>query len=163
MAKTIPAGTDITAYFNTQVFSLGYLLTIMRDSRVFFGAYFNIFFMDLATGVYTKENRIDEELDFLLPLPNFGLIANFEITPWLYFDAAVGFFALDLKSSYFSGSVYNVNAALVFKPLDWLGLSLSYEMFDVSVSDRYDIGNTYIPYTIEYHFSGPAAGLTFNF
>ena len=135
----------------------------MRDSRVFFGAYFNIFFMDLATGVYTKENRIDEELDFLLPLPNFGLIANFEITPWLYFDAAVGFFALDLKSSYFSESVYNVNAALVFKPLDWLGLSLSYKMFDVSVSDRYDIGNTYIPYTIEYHFSGPAAGLTFNF
>jgi hypothetical protein len=161
--QTIPVGTDITAYFNTHVFSLGYLLTIMRDSRVFFGAYFNIFFMDLKTGVYTKRNIIDEKLEFLLPLPNFGLMANFEILPWLYFDAAVGFFALDLKSNYFSGSVYNVNAALVFKPLDWFGLSLSYEMFDVNVSDRYDIGNTYIPYSIEYHFSGPALGLSFNF
>lgn len=163
LGQTIPAGTDISAYFNTQVFSLGYLLTIMRDSKVFFGAYFNIYFMDLATGVYTTENRIDEKIDFLLPLPNFGLLANFDITPWLAFDAAIGFFALDLDDAYFNGSVYNLNAALVFKPTQWLGLSLNYEMFDVNVSDRYDIGDTYIPYSIKYHFSGPAAGLTFNF
>jgi len=161
--QTIPVGTDITAYFNTNVFSLGYLLTIMRDSRAFLGAYFNIFFMDLQTGVYTKGNNIDEELEFLLPLPNFGLIANFEIAPWLYFDFAVGFFALDIKDIYFSGSIYSLNTALIFKPLNWLGLSLSYEMFDVNVSDRYDIGDTYIPYSVKYHFSGPALGLSFNF
>ena len=163
LGHTIPAGTDITAYFNTHVFSLGYLLTIMRDSRVFLGAYFNIFFIDLQTGVYTKENIIDEKIEFLLPLPNFGLVASFEILPWMDFDAAIGFFALDLGDIYFAGSIYNVNAALVFKPLDWLGLSLSYEMFDVNVSDRYDIGDTYIPYSVKYNFSGPAAGLSFNF
>jgi hypothetical protein len=56
-----------------------------------------------------------------------------------------------------------VNAALVFKPIDWFGLSLSYELFDVNVSDRYDIGDTDIPYSIKYHFSGPALGLSFNF
>ena len=163
LGHTIPAGTDITAYFNTHVFSFGYLLTIMRDSRVFLGAYFNIFFMDLQTGVYTKENRIDEKVEFLLPLPNFGLIANFEILPWLYFDAAVGLFALNLENNYFEGSVYNVNGALVFKPLHWFGVSLSYEMFNIDVSDRYDIGDTYIPYSVKYHFSGPAVGLSFNF
>ena len=163
LGHEIPAGTDITAYFNTQVFSFGYLLTIMRDSRVFLGAYLNIFFMDLETGVYTKENRIDEKLEYLLPLPNFGLIANFEILKWLYFDASIGFFALDLKDSNFSGSVYNLNAALVFKPLHWFGVSLSYEMFDVDVSDQFDIGDTFIPYNINYHFSGPAVGLSFNF
>jgi len=163
LGHTIPAGTDITAYFDTQVFSFGYLLTIMRDSRVFFGAYFNIFFMDLATGVYTEGKRIDKKLEYVLPLPNFGLIANFEILPWLYFDASVGFFSIDLKESHFAGSIYNLNAALVFKPLDWFGVSLSYEMFDVDFSDRFDIGNTYIPYSVKYHFSGPAAGLSFNF
>ena len=163
LGQTIPAGLDITAYFNTQVFSVGYLLTILRDSKVFLGAYFNVFLMDLGTGVYTEERKIDETLEYLLPLPNFGLIANFEITSWLYFDAAVGFFALDLKDIYFSGSVYNVNAALIFKPIEWFGLSLSYEMFDVSVSDQYDIGDTYIPYTIKYNFSGPALGLSFDF
>jgi hypothetical protein len=163
LGQTIPAGTDITAYFNTHVFSFGYLLTIMRDSKVFFGAYFNIFFMDLQTGVYTKGNIIDENIEFLLPLPNFGLIANFELLPWLYFDASVGFFALDLKDSYFSGSIYNVNAALVFKPLHWFGVSLSYEMFNVDVSDRYDIRDTYIPYSVNYHFTGPAVGVSFNF
>lgn len=163
LGHEIPAGTDITAYFNTQVFSFGYLLTIMRDSKVFLGAYFNIFFMDLSTGVYTEGKRIDENLEYLLPLPNFGLIANFEILPWLYFDASVGFFSLDLKDSYFAGSVYNLNAALVFKPLHWFGVSLSYEMFDVDVSDRFDIGDTYIPYSVKYHFTGPAVGLSFNF
>lgn len=159
----IPAGTDITAYFNTNVFSFGYLLTILRDSRVFLGAYFNIFFMDLATGVYTENNIIDEKLEYLLPLPNFGLIANFELLPWLYFDASLGFFALDLKDSDFAGSVYNLNGALVFKPLHWFGVSVSYEMFNVDFSDRFDVGDTYIPYSIKYHFSGPAVGLSFNF
>ncbi len=164
LGQIIPAGTDINAYFNTQVFSVGYLLTIMRDSRVFFGAYFNIFFMDLATGVSTEEVlRIDENLDFLLPLPNFGLIANFEIKHWLYFNASVGFFALDFKDINFAGSIYNVNAALVFKPIDWFGLALSYEMFNVNVNGRYDIGNTYIPYSLKYNFNGPALGLSFNF
>ena len=163
LGQPIPAGTDITAYFNTQVFSIGYLLTILRDSKVFFGAYFNVFLIDLGTGVYTKERRIDETIDLLLPLPNFGFIATFEITHWLYFDAAIGFFALDINDIYFSGSVYNVNTALVFKPIDWLGLTLGYEMFDVNVSDRYDIGDTYIPYSIKYHFSGPSLGLSFNF
>ena len=163
LGHEIPAGTDITAYFNTHVFSFGYLLTIMRDSRVFLGAYFNIFFMDLATGVYTEGKRIDENLEYILPLPNFGLVANFELLPWLDFDAAVGFFSLDLKDNYFAGSIYNVSAALVFKPLDWFGLSLSYEIFDVDVSDRFDIGDTYIPYSVKYNFSGPAAGVSFNF
>lgn len=160
---TIPAGTDITTIFNTHVLSVGYLLTILRDNRVFLGAYFNIFFMDLQAEVYTKDNKRDEKLDFLLPLPNFGIIANFEIMPWLYFDAAIGFFALDLQNINFSGGIYNVNAALVFKPTNWFGLSLNYEMFDVNMSDRYDIGDTYIPYSIKYHFSGPALGLSFNF
>lgn len=163
LGETIPAGLDITAYFNTQVFSVGYLLTLLRDSKVFLGAYFNVFLMDLGTGVYTEERKIDETLEFLLPLPNFGLVAHFELTSWLYFDAAIGFFALDLKSNYFSGSVYNVNADLVFKPLHWFGISLGYELFDVDVSDRYDIGDTYIPYRVEYNFSGPSLGLTFNF
>jgi hypothetical protein len=163
LGHEIPAGTDITAYFDTKVFSFGYLLTIMRDSRVFLGAYFNIFFMDLGTGVYTKSNIIDEKLDYFLPLPNIGIIANFELLPWLYFDGSIGFFALDLKDSNFSGSVYNLNGALIFKPLHWFGVSVSYEMFDVDFSDRFDIGNTYIPYSIKYHFSGPAVGVSFNF
>ena len=163
LGQTIPAGSEITAYFDTQVFSVGYLLTILRDSKVFFGAYFNVFIMDLATGVYTEERRIDETLEYFLPLPNFGLMANFEIAPWLYFDFAVGFFALDIKDIYFSGNIYNLNTALLFKPKDWFGLSLSYEMFDIDVSDRYDIGDTYIPFSIKYHFSGPAVGVSFNF
>lgn len=161
--KPIPIGIDVTTYFNTQVYSIGYLLTIMRDSRVFFGVYLNIFFMDLETGIYTRDKQIDEAIEFLLPLPNFGLVYSFELRSWLYFNGSVGFFALDLKNTDFGGSIYNLNADLIFKPTHWIGISLSYELFNVNVDGREDVGDTYIPYTVKYKFSGPALGLSFNF
>ncbi len=160
---TLPEGSEITAYFNTRVISVGYLLTIIRDSRVFLGTYLNIYFMDIGTGVYTGDNIIDEDINFLAPLPNFGIIANFELYSWLSFDANIGFFSISLEDIPFGAGIYNVSAALVFKPTKWMGISASYEMFDVNIDTAFDIGSSEIPTNIEYHFKGPALGLSFNF
>lgn len=160
---TIPVGSEITAYFNTRVFSVGYLLTILRDSNVFLGAYFNVYFMDIGSGVYTSERIIDEDINFLAPLPNFGIIANFKLYPWLSFDANLGFFSISLEDIPFGAGIYNVSVALVFKPTKWLGISTSYEMFDVNIDTAFDIESSEIPTNIEYHFKGPALGLLFSF
>jgi hypothetical protein len=157
----IPVGSEITAFFDTKVFSIGYLLTILRDSKVFLGAYFNVYFMDIGTGVYTNGNNLNKKVEFVAPLPNFGFIASFEIAPWLYLDANVGFFTISLSD--FGGSVYDLSTALTFKPTNWLGLSVSYQFFDVNVDTVVDVFNAEIPTNIDYHFSGPALGLTFNF
>ena len=156
---TIPIGSELTGYFDTKVFSLGYLLTVMRDKKVFLGIYLNVFFMDLQTGVYTSTYFIDEEVKLFLPLPNVGIIAHFELKPWLYFDGNIGFFSVTLQDIPFAASIYNVSAALVFKPAKWLGISASYEMFTVDV----DFNTDNIPTNIDYNFQGPALGLSFNF
>ncbi len=160
---TIPVGSEITAYFNTRVLSVGYLLTILRDSNVFLGAYFSVYFMDIGAGVYTSESIINENINFVAPLPNFGVIANFKLYPWLFFDANLGFFSISLEDIPFGASIYNVSVALVFKPTKWLGISTSYEMFDVNIDTAFDVASSEIPTNIEYHFKGPALGLLFSF
>ena len=42
---TIPNGTDIKVYFNTQVISAGYLLSVLRQPNSFLGFYFNVYFL----------------------------------------------------------------------------------------------------------------------
>ena len=67
------------------------------------------------------------------------MIANFELLKWLYFDATVRFFAVDLGEIPFGAGIYNISTSLVFKPINWLGLSLSYELFDVNVEAEFDV------------------------
>ena len=55
----IPPGTEINVYFNTNVLSVGYLLTVLRDEKVFLGMYLSFYFMDLGTGVY-GENGVNK-------------------------------------------------------------------------------------------------------
>jgi hypothetical protein len=54
MKDTIPAGLNITAFFNTQVISAGYMLSILRDPNAFLGLYFNVYFMMLDTGIKSE-------------------------------------------------------------------------------------------------------------
>ena len=154
---TIPAGLSVTSFFNTQVISAGYLLSVLKDPNAFLGFYFNIYFMMLETGVYSNRNGIDAKVEFLAPLPNFGVLAAFRLTNWLYLDGSIGFFSLHIQN--FGGAIHNYNVSLVFKPVRWLGLNLSYKKFDVNVNFLSD--NIYT--TIDYNFKGPSVGLSFIF
>ena len=92
-------------------------------------------------------------------LPNFGIIASFGITKWLDFDANVGFFSISIDDLDFSGGLYNMSTGFVFKPTKWLGITASYELFDVNVKFKIDE----IPTSVSYRFQGPALGLSLNF
>ncbi len=154
---TIPAGTSITSFFNTQVISAGYLLSILKNPDAYLGAYFNIYFMVLETGVYSNSKAIDANVELLAPLPNFGLLVAFRLTNWMYLDGSIGFFSLQTKD--FGGAIHNYNVSLVFKPIHWLGINLSYKQFDVNVNF---LSNN-IKTVIDYNFRGPSLGLSFTF
>lgn len=154
---TIPAGTDINAHFNTQVISTGYLLSILRDPDAFLGFYFNVYLMFLETGVNSEIGSINENVEFVAPLPNFGLIASFKLTKWLYLNGGVGFFSL--HTSYGGGSLYNFDISLMARPVRWLGINLSYQEFDVRVD--FPMNDVYT--VIDYNFRGPSVGLSFFF
>lgn len=154
---TIPAGTDIEVYFNTQVISAGYLLSVLRDPNAFLGFYFNIYFMILETGVKSEEESINSNVDLLAPLPNFGIVASFKLYKWLYLNGELGFFSL--KTSTFGGSLHNFNLSLMARPVHWLGINISYQEFDVRMEFPSDDVNT----VVDYNFRGPSLGLSFFF
>jgi len=155
---TIAIGTSFSAYFNTQVASAGYMLSALTDPDAFVGFYFNLYVMAIKTGLNTEIGGINAELGLTVPLPNIGVIAMFKLTKWLNFNTTLGIFSLNTKN--FGGTIYSLNVSFLFKPVHWMGISLSYREFDVSF---YDSLNQDISYEIEYNFKGPALGLMFVF
>lgn len=155
--KWIPQGTQIDVYFNTNVTSIGYMLTILQDKKSFLGGYLNVYLMSLKTGVSSQGITINENLSYLAPLPNFGLLAMFEVTPWLGLRAKFGMFYLRLDD--FSGKIKDVNLSVKFKITKWLGVNLGYKVFDVSVL----FYTRDIKTIFEYNFRGPALGVSLKF
>ena len=154
---TIPEGTNINVYFNTQVISAGYLLSVLRDPDAFLGFYFNIYFMLVETGVKSNIGDRSPNVELIAPLPNFGIIATFKLNKWLYLNGEIGFFSL--HTSTFGGSLHNFNLSLIARPVHWLGINLSYQEFDVRAEFPSDNINT----VVDYNFRGPSIGLSFFF
>ena len=150
---TIPMGTATKAFFNTQVISAGYLFTLVKDPDAFLGAFFNIYLMGLYTGVKSDFGDLEAKISYAVPLPNFGLVAMFKLKKWLYLDGTIGFFTLAFED--FDGTIYDFSARLVFKPTNWLGLSINYQKFDIRVKWPYDGILT----TVDYNFLGPGLGV----
>ena len=157
LGDTLPAGSEARGYFNTQVVSAGYLLSLLKDPNAFLGAYLNIYVMSLGTGVSSDLGNIDAKVNFTAPLPNLGLVALFKLKEWLYINGNIGFFSLYLDD--FNGSLYDFSASLMFKPIKWFGIDVSYQEFDIKVV----FPNDDIQTTIDYNFRGPAVGLNFMF
>ena len=113
--------------------------------------------MWLKTGVRSDLGNIDAEVNFVAPLPNFGIFAMFKLRPWLFLEGNVGFFSL--KVSDFDGTLYDFSVRLIFKLTKWLGFNVGYQEFDIRVGFPYESINT----TIDYNFRGPAFGVSLGF
>ena len=155
---TIAIGSSFSAYFNTQVASAGYMLSALKDPDAFLGFYFNLYLMYIKTGINTEIGGINGEIGLTVPLPNIGVIGMFKLTKWLNFNTTLGIFSLNTKD--FGGTIYSLSVSFLFKPVRWMGISLSYREFDVSF---YDSLSQDISYEIKYNFKGPALGLMFVF
>jgi hypothetical protein len=154
---TIQINSDVKAYFNTQVISAGYLLSVLKDPNAFLGFYFNVYLMFVGTGVKADTGSIEADFNLAFPMPNFGLVASFKMNKWLYLNGNVGFFSLNTKT--FGGSISSYNLDVMARPVHWLGISLSYQEFDVRVQSPSD----HVTTVVDYNFRGPSAGLSFYF
>ena len=157
LRDTIPQGSYALSYFNTQVVSLGYLFTINESPNAFLATYFNVHVMNLNTGVESDVGNISEEIKYLLPLPNFGILVLFNFNKWLHLEGHVGVFAIHLDD--FSGNLYDLNVSLIFQPLHWLGFNICYQEFDVEVT----FPEKNIDTTVTYNFRGPSLGINLIF
>ncbi len=155
---TIPAGTNYDLYFNTHVFSLGYVFSILKDPHAFLGAYFNVYVMLVKTGL-RGENLIltNPSLNTTLPLPNLGVLMKFDLTSWLAVSGNAGVFSLYTPS--LGGYVQDYKISFSFRVISWLSLSISYERFSVhAIFPRTDINTV-----VDYDFHGPSAGIVIKF
>jgi len=157
MDKTILKGSTADVYFNTNVMSIGYLLSIVEDKKSFLGAYFNIYLMSLKTGVESQGIKLNEKLAVFAPLPNFGLVVRFKVTNWLWLNGKLGMFYLKLDD--FSGKINDVSITARFNVYKFVYLNLSYKIFDIYVQ-TYTRG---VKTILEYNFRGPGLGVSFTF
>lgn len=155
--ETFPNGTDIETYFNTDVTSLGYMFTLVDDEHAFLGAFINIYLMSLRTGIISDGESLNENLKYLAPLPDIGLMATFSITKWLTLKGKIAVFALKIED--YSGKINDFSMGAVFRITPCLGGHISYEVFNISVVDQHE----YFRALIEYDYRGPAFGITLKF
>lgn len=154
---TIPAGTSISPFFNTQVVSFGYMYTALSTPEAFLGFYFNVYLLSLTTGIDSNLGDVEAKLSQTLPLPDLGFLGKFEINPWLEFKASAGFFGLRIED--FGGRLYDLNVGLLFRPAKWVSFEVGYQEFDILV----DFLERNLETTVRYNFRGPSVGLKFSF
>jgi len=155
---TLYQGSSLQGYFNTRVFGFGYLLTVLSEEKSFLGVYFNAYWIALKTGINSEAFNVDDHIGFQAPLPNFGIVAIFELTDWMSIAGSFGTFFLNVDG--ISGSFQDFHVNLSFKPLKCLGVDVGYQVFDVSASFPQESSFRTI---MNYNYKGPMVGFTFRF
>jgi hypothetical protein len=158
LGDTIPAGSGINTYFNTQIISAGYIFSALIKPDAYLGFYSNLYVISLKTGFSTKNGVRNANLVYAMPLPNFGFVGSFKLTKWLMFYGSIGVFSLYTEN--YGGIINNYNLSLGFIPTSWFAINLSYKEFNIRIYDNIE---REIDAIVEYNFNGPAIGLTFKF
>jgi len=158
LGDTIPAGSGINTYFNTQIISAGYIFSALIKPDAYLGFYANLYVISLKTGFSTINGIKSAKLTLTMPLPNIGFVGSFKLTKWLMFYGSIGVFSLNTED--YGGLISNYNLSLGIKPTRWLAINLSYTEFNIRVYNNIE---KEIDAIVEYNFRGPAIGLSFKF
>ena len=155
--RFIEAGTEIFSYFNTNVYSLGYMYDAVSDSRSRLGLFVNLYVLTVATGVSSDTEPIDENFWLTAPLPNFGAQAYYKINKWFGISGMFSMFFLAIDD--FAGSIHTLGGQMDFYLAPWLEAGLGYYVFDLNleVSEKQFTG------IFDYLYQGPYLGLGFRF
>jgi len=158
LGDTIPAGSGINTYFNTQIISAGYIFSALIKPDAYLGFYANLYVISLKTGFSTKNGDRNADMVYAMPSPNFGFVGSFKLTKWLMFYGSIGVFSLNTEK--YGGLINNYNLSLGIIPARWLVINLSYTAFYIRVYNNIE---REIDAIVEYNFRGPAIGLSFKF
>ncbi len=164
LEEDLPIGSDtlkkdmlIDGYFNTTVFSFGYLHSILKDDKAFFGAYLNLYVIQLKAGLRSEIFDFNKSIVLFAPLPNFGVLAAFQLNRSFSIAGSLGIFFVDNKDM--TGTFIDANFGVSYNPLSWVGISAGYYIFDVRVGWPVEGVVGYA----NYNYGGPSLGVTFQF
>ena len=127
---TIPAGSEVTSYFDVDMFKISYSYSFFQDDRIDLAAAIGLYWMPIDIGVNSSGLiNIREEEKFDAPLPTFGLRADFAITPKWFIRTNLDLFYLEINE--FKGSIYESKVALEYLPWQHVGFGLAFDIYNL--------------------------------
>lgn len=129
---TIEAGTDVDAYFDLDIYQIGYSYSYFQDDRIDMGIGLGVYVMPLEFGI-SAVGAVEESgsLDFTAPLPVISLRMDIALTPKWFIRSGYEIFYLEYDR--FEGSIMKINAALEYNPWKHVGMGLGFDSFQIKV------------------------------
>lgn len=155
--KIFEVGTEIFSYFNTNVYSLGYMYDAVRDSRSHLGLFVNFYILTIGTGVSASSGLVNENFDVTAPLPNLGAQAFYKLNKRMGFSGIFSIFFLSVGD--YSGAIHTLGGELDFYLTRWLELGLGYYLFDLNIEAE----TPQFTGIFDYIYQGPYLSLGFRF
>jgi len=155
--RVIEEGTEIFSYFNTNVYSLGYMYDVVTDTRSRLGVFVNFYILTVATGVSSQIEPVNENFRITAPLPNFGAQAYYKISKRFGVSGMFSMFFLSIDD--YAGSIHTLGGQMDFYLTRWLEAGLGYYVFDLNL----EVSKTQFTGMFDYIYQGPYLGLGFRF
>jgi hypothetical protein len=155
--KTIEAGTELFSYFNTNVYSLGYMYDAVQDSRSQLGLFVNFYVLTVGTGIRSSTGLINESFRVTAPLPNFGAKAYYKLHKRFGLSGLFSIFFLSVGD--YSGAIHTLGGEFDIYLTLWLEAGLGYYLFDLNLEAETDQFTGIFDYT----YQGPYVSLGFRF
>lgn len=130
----LPVGANLDTVFNFDIIRATYSYAILQDDRMRIGIGLGVYIVPLK---YSLEMETSggktgiEAADVTFPLPTLALRADFLLVRKLYLVTSLD--AMYLEISDFKGSIYDINAALEYRPWKHVGFGVGYNGFSVDV------------------------------
>ena len=128
----IEAGTNVEAFFDFDIYQLGYSYSFFQDERIDLAAGFSLYVMPIDFGLKAT-GLIDEEgsARFTAPLPALGLRMDVALTPKWFIRTGSQVFYVEYEQ--FTGSLLEFKAALEYNPWEHVGLGLGFDALSVKL------------------------------
>ena len=130
-AEEKKGATDLHSKFNIDIFKAGYTYSFFHDDRMNLSAGGGLYVMPIEIELETENEKIAEDISITAPLPVVMLNGEFAITPKWFLMLGMEVFYIEIND--FTGSIFDVSAAIEYNAWKHVGLGLSVEFFDANV------------------------------
>jgi hypothetical protein len=161
---TVPAGSSLSATFDTSYLNAAIGYSFVRTDTTEFGADLGLAALslksELGASIPGLGSRSFTAFDETYPLPTIGVYVNHALSPKWSIAGRIGGIGLDLGDD-FKGSVVDGFGAVEFRPWQNFGLGLAY-MYTSADATLKDVGRG-DGLDVEWEYKGPFAYLTLGF
>jgi len=134
---TIVSGTNVSSFFNLDIFELNYSYSFFQDERIDLAGSIGAYIMPMDFGINVT-GLVDEEgsADFTAPLPVVGLRMDIALTPKWFIRTGGQVFYIEFDN--FTGSLLKFRAAVEYNPWKHVGLGLGFDSLHASLEVKED-------------------------